>query len=368
VAKDDDEKDTPRGQEKRDEDKDTPRGQEKRDEDKGRGRGRGGGRRRREGSDSDHDEVDEQPDPVVPATATDQPQPTGDTPQATGDLPPEEQPPEPPPTPAEATADSEPGTQPANEEQAEQAGDDEPDVEPLAEDVAPAGGDVRRAVEEARERAAYRDDHGQVGRREVDLEDMDEEQKNRAMLPSTDPAVHLAAMSGGTTLGARQVPAGWHDAGPGTQRTAPPELETAGTRPPARTVTDASAPIEAPDARLQTLPVRGYDESTSNLVASNVGMANTPGEDHVEIVDEDGAAVDPDDMFDDPSGGVATFVVAKRRLFEIFRYPGAAQVSIRQFQAPGGRVDRVTAERLKAARRLARNDEGQARTKVMGTG
>lgn len=232
--------------------------------------------------------------------------------------------------------------------------------------TAPQGPGVEQAVGEAQERAAHRDNVGAVGTRPGDP-GADEE---RAQLPSTAPEKHRAADSTGgvdegSTLGARTAPAGSANSGPGTQVTAPPELETSGTRPPARTVTDGSAPIEAPDAAWQTQPLRGLDESSTNHVAANAGMLVQPGEDHVELVDENGAPVDPEELFTDPDP-VQTFVMAKQRLFELFRYPGASNVSMRQLYTPGARVDRLTAERIKSGYRLARNAEGQARMRVSG--
>lgn len=181
-------------------------------------------------------------------------------------------------------------------------------------------------------------------------------------IPSTEPALHTAADSTGT-LGARQPTAGSQNAGPGTQVTAPPELQTAGTRPPARTITDDKAPIEAPDGALQTAPARGYDTSTTNTFAANAAVSTYPGEDHQALVDEDGNEIDAEDLFDD-SDGVQTFVTVKQRAYEVFTYPGATQTATRLLFAAGARVDRITAARIKDAYQLVRNDDGQQSVRV----
>lgn len=184
----------------------------------------------------------------------------------------------------------------------------------------------------------------------------------RDEVPSTEPAKHQGGDSTGT-LGAKQPTAGSKNAGPGTQVTAAPELNTAGTRPPARTVTAGSAPIEAPDAALQTQPARGYDTSTTNTVAANAAVSTYPGEDHVRLVDEDGNEIDGADLFND-SDGVQTFVTAKQRVFEVFRYPGAERTAQRLLYAAGARVDRLTAARLQEAYKTVRNDDGQQHVRV----
>lgn len=139
------------------------------------------------------------------------------------------------------------------------------------------------------------------------------------------------------------------DSGPGTGQDAPQDTQA---RTPDRAVAGQSdpqaAPLVAPDAATQTQPEGGYVESSTNPVAAASGVRPLPGENHVQMVDEHGQAVSPQDLFTDP-GGPQTFVTAKQRVYEQFTYPHSSQRTQRLFMPAGQRVNRGEAERIKAA-------------------
>ncbi|MFC6883528.1 hypothetical protein [Actinomadura yumaensis] len=111
----------------------------------------------------------------------------------------------------------------------------------------------------------------------------------------------------------------------------------------------AAAPLDPPAGLAAAAPPdSGYSESSTNPVAGSAVLRTTPGDDHVALVDENGAAVNPKDVFDDP-GPHATVLRVNRRVLERFTYYGANTPDARLFLRPGQKVTRAEAERIKAA-------------------
>jgi hypothetical protein len=117
--------------------------------------------------------------------------------------------------------------------------------------------------------------------------------------------------------------------------------------------TGLAAPLTPSDQHTQVVPVLGDPDTSTNHVSTSAGLLTYPGEQHVGLVDENGDEVDPDSLFEDP-GEHTTYVTAKGRVFEQFRYPGTTEVATRLFYTAGARVDRGEARRLKEAVRLQR--------------
>jgi hypothetical protein len=152
-------------------------------------------------------------------------------------------------------------------------------------------------------------------------------------------------------------PAGSGDQGPGTRQETPAEDPAPGnTKYQARMHIGnghVAAPIEAPDAAHQSSPAEGHSRSSTNPISALTGVQTYTGENHVDLVDEDGNAVDADDLFEDADPG-KTFRVAKQRVYERFNYAGSQQVFTRLLYPAGHRVSLAEAVRLSDAQRLGK--------------
>jgi hypothetical protein len=113
-------------------------------------------------------------------------------------------------------------------------------------------------------------------------------------------------------------------------------------------VTGLAAPLTPSDQHTQVVPILGDPDTSTSHVPASAGLSVYPGEQHVALVGEDGQKIGADDLFDDP-GEHFTFVTAKQRVFEQFRYSGSTEVATRLFYAAGRRVDRGEARRIKQA-------------------
>jgi hypothetical protein len=110
------------------------------------------------------------------------------------------------------------------------------------------------------------------------------------------------------------------DEGPGTGREARPDeggyqqARMSG----ANAADPSSAPIEAPDLHSATQPVEGHHGSSTVDVRAAVALSSYAGEDHEDIVDDDGNPVDLDDLWQEPENKAATYVTAKQRVWETY--------------------------------------------------
>jgi hypothetical protein len=112
--------------------------------------------------------------------------------------------------------------------------------------------------------------------------------------------------------------------------------------------TGTAAPLTPSDQHTQVVPILGDPATSTSHIAAAAGLSVYPGEQHVALVDENGDRVSGDDLFDDP-GEHFTYLVARRRVFEQFRYPGSTDVATRLFYNEGGQVDRREARRITEA-------------------
>lgn len=138
------------------------------------------------------------------------------------------------------------------------------------------------------------------------------------------------------------------ESGPMTGVNAPPE-DTA--RPPATIVNTApdAAPLDPPaDSHTQMQPKHGHDDSTTNHTYAAAGGRTIAGETHRRIVDADGNDVAAEDLFLD-AGPASPFLIASRRLSEVFTYQGAKTETRRLLFTAGASIPRAQAEQLKAA-------------------
>lgn len=152
-------------------------------------------------------------------------------------------------------------------------------------------------------------------------------------------------------------PAGSGDQGPGTRQEAPSEDPAPGsTKYQARMHIGnghVAAPIEAPDAQYQEDPPEGHSRSSTNPIAALTGVQTYTGENHVDLVDEDGNPLDPEAIFEEADPG-KTFRVAKQRVYERFQYAGSQQQFTRLLYPAGHRVGLAEAVRLGDAQHLGK--------------
>jgi hypothetical protein len=131
-----------------------------------------------------------------------------------------------------------------------------------------------------------------------------------------------------------------------------PEVEPDPPEP--ATLSVAAAPLEPPAALAGVQPPdpeTGYAESSTNPVAAAAALRTVPGDDHIDLIDDNGDPVNPEELFDDP-GAHSTIVRVNRRVIERFTYRGAARPATRLYLRPGQVVSRAEAERIKAAHAL----------------
>ncbi|MEU6712940.1 hypothetical protein ABZ897_15780 [Nonomuraea sp. NPDC046802] len=117
----------------------------------------------------------------------------------------------------------------------------------------------------------------------------------------------------------------------------PDEVDTADEEP----VTDA-APLAPPEGRKKSAPV--IDEP----VTPPAPPALLGQESGLDLRRADGTPVDPDDMFED-LGARYTYVIARYRVLEHFRYAGATRDGRRVKYHAGAKVDRSEADAIRAA-------------------
>lgn len=115
--------------------------------------------------------------------------------------------------------------------------------------------------------------------------------------------------------------------------------------------TGLAAPLTPSDQHTQVVPILGDPATSTSHVPASAGLRTYPGEQHIGLVDEDGNTLGADDLFEDP-GEHFTYVVAKQRVHEQFRYPGSEDTATRLFYAKGRQVPRGEAKRLRDAVRL----------------
>lgn len=163
---------------------------------------------------------------------------------------------------------------------------------------------------------------------------------------ATDPThSHDAVQRGGDV---RQ------DEGPGTGREAGPDeggyqqARMSG----AHAADPSSAPIEAPDLHTATQPVEGHAGSSTVDVRAAVALSSYAGEDHEDVVDEDGNSVDLGDLWEEPENKAATYVTAKQAVYETYYAVGQNtddQPMTRLLFPKGARVPKAQAYQMGAA-------------------
>jgi hypothetical protein len=137
------------------------------------------------------------------------------------------------------------------------------------------------------------------------------------------------------------------NSGAGTGIEAAPESTT--RMPAGAVVVNEGVVQEVPqDAALQRTPEGGYSLSSTDPVYAEAFGRTIAGEDYVGLVDSEGNALGPDDLFDE-SDQSKSFVVTKARIVEEFYYPNTTVKAKRLVFAEGKRVPRVMADRMKAA-------------------
>jgi hypothetical protein len=132
----------------------------------------------------------------------------------------------------------------------------------------------------------------------------------------------------------------------------PPAPDDQGRLPSTTVLATEAGPLVPTDVQNVHKPADGHPDSSTNSVSANAAQRSVPGSNHVKILDEDGGAVDLDDLFDakDPSDP-SVFVTVKRRVYQVFTYPGARTPTTQLLYPAGARVTMVEAERVKASLR-----------------
>lgn len=147
--------------------------------------------------------------------------------------------------------------------------------------------------------------------------------------------------------------------GPGTGA-APPEDEQ--ERMPSTTVLATEAgPLVPSDVQKVEKPGQGHVDSSTDAVGANAAQRSVPGTSHVKVVDEDDNEIAVDDLFTakDPADP-SVFVHTRRRVYQIFTYPGARTQTRQLLYPQGARVTVFEAERVKNALREGAQDPAES--------
>lgn len=107
-----------------------------------------------------------------------------------------------------------------------------------------------------------------------------------------------------------------------------------------------STPGEPAAAPLNPPPVRSRRVTPPPVAAEPAATARDVPGGHIAIVSHDGTILGPDDLFDDP-GHHATYVVARQRIYQQFRYPNTRDPATQLLYALGVRVPRDQAEQTR---------------------
>jgi hypothetical protein len=151
------------------------------------------------------------------------------------------------------------------------------------------------------------------------------------------------ADSGSTNAASTAVESGPQTGTPATDETT--------ARPPATIVNEspAAAPLDPPaDSHTQREPANGIPTSSTDQTYAEVGGQTIAGENHVQLVDREGNAVSPQDLFHQENAR-DTHVIATQRVYELFTYPNTTRTNKRLIYAEGARVPRAQAARIQAA-------------------
>lgn len=115
--------------------------------------------------------------------------------------------------------------------------------------------------------------------------------------------------------------------------------EKAGEKATLRTMSVAAetqaAPLSAPD------PARklGDPYSSTDFVAANAALRSEPGARHIRLFDDEGADIDPDDVFEFPPAESPSMLAdVKRKTYQEFLYREARTPSTRLMYPAGARV------------------------------
>lgn len=147
--------------------------------------------------------------------------------------------------------------------------------------------------------------------------------------------------------------------GPGTGAASPADEQA---RMPEGTVlaTDAG-PLVPSDVQKTREPAQGHLDSSTDAVGANAAQRSVPGTSHVQVVDEDDNEIAIDDLFTtkDPADP-SVYVQTKRRVYQVFNYPGTRTQTRQLLYPAGARVTVFEAERVKAALREGTQDSAES--------
>jgi hypothetical protein len=121
------------------------------------------------------------------------------------------------------------------------------------------------------------------------------------------------------------------------------------------TVSNA-APLEAPPSRDPAVVM----PSSNDPVAANAALMTPSGSAHVRLLGDDGDDIDPESIFEFPSGeSPSTLAKVKTRIYQEFRYPGASTKTTQLMYPEGAMVPVQEAMRVREELRSKAQGEGQ---------